>query len=86
MKAIEIAEKVSSGEISARSVVEQHIEIINDIEPDVNAFNLVTAEKALIDADEIDSTHNSGVDSTHNENADSTLKDIEDAVEALRVL
>lgn len=37
-------------------------------------------------ADEIDSTHSSGVDSTHNENADSTLKDIEDAVEALRVL
>ena len=60
MKAIEIAEKVSSGEISARSVIEQHIEIINDIEPDVNAFNLVTAEKALIDADEIDSKIASG--------------------------
>ena len=60
MKAIEIAEKVSSGEISARSVVEQHIEIINDIEPDVNAFNLVTAEKALIYADEIDSKIASG--------------------------
>ena len=60
MKAIEIAEKVSSGEISARSVVEQHIEIINDIEPDVNAFNLVTAEKALIGADEIDSKIASG--------------------------
>ncbi len=60
MKAIEIAEKVSSGEISARSVVEQHIEIINDIEPDVNAFNLVIAEKALIDADEIDSKIASG--------------------------
>ena len=55
MKATEIAEKVSSGEISARSVVEQHIEIIKDIEPDVIAFNLVSAEKALIDADEIDS-------------------------------
>jgi aspartyl-tRNA(Asn)/glutamyl-tRNA(Gln) amidotransferase subunit A len=60
VKAIEIAEKVSSGEISARSVVEQHIEIINDIEPDVNAFNLVTDEKALIDADEIDSKIASG--------------------------
>jgi len=60
VKAIEIVEKVSSGEISARSVVEQHIEIINDIEPDVNAFNLVTAEKALIDADEIDSKIASG--------------------------
>ena len=60
MEAIEIAEKVSSGEISARTVVEQHIEIINEIESDVNAFNLVTAEKALIDADEIDSKIASG--------------------------
>ena len=55
MEATEIAGKVSSGEITARSVIEQHIEIINEIESDVNAFNLVTAEKALIDADEIDS-------------------------------
>ena len=60
MEATEIAEKVSSGEISARTVVEQHIEIINEIESDVNAFNLVTAEKALIDADEIDSKIDSG--------------------------
>ena len=60
MEATEIAEKVLSGEISARTVVEQHIEIINEIESDVNAFNLVTAEKALIDADEIDSKIASG--------------------------
>ena len=60
MEATEIAEKVSSGEISARTVVEQHIEIINELESDVNAFNLVTAEKALIDADEIDSKIASG--------------------------
>jgi len=60
MKATEIAEKVSSGEISARSVVEHHIETINKIESDVNAFNLVTAEQALIDADEIDSKIASG--------------------------
>lgn len=37
-------------------------------------------------ADKIDSTLSIGVDSTHNESPDSTLKDIEDAVEALRVL
>ena len=60
MEATEIAEKVLSGEMSARSVIEQHIEIINKIEPDVNAFNLVTAEQALIDADEIDSKIASG--------------------------
>ena len=46
--------------MSARSVIEQHIETINKIEPDVNAFNLVTAEQALIDADEIDSKIASG--------------------------
>tara|TARA_B100001175_G_scaffold106819_1_gene90826 strand:- start:13528 stop:14967 length:1440 start_codon:yes stop_codon:yes gene_type:complete len=60
VEATEIAEKVLSGEMSARSVIEQHIEIINKIEPDVNAFNLVTAEQALIDADEIDSKIASG--------------------------
>jgi len=60
MKATEIVEKVSSGEMTARSVVEHHIETINKIESDVNAFNLVTAEQALIDADEIDSKIASG--------------------------
>ena len=60
MEATEIAEKVLSGEMRARSVIEQHIETINKIEPDVNAFNLVTAEQALIDADEIDSKIASG--------------------------
>ena len=60
MEATEIAKKVLSGEMSARSVIEQHIEIINKIEPDINAFNLVTAEQALIDADEIDSKIASG--------------------------
>ena len=60
MEATEIAEKVSSGEVSALSVVEHHIETINKIESDVNAFNLVTAEQALIDADEIDSKIASG--------------------------
>jgi len=60
MKATEIAKKVSSGEVSARSIVEHHIETINKIEPDVNAFNLVTAEQALTDADEIDSKIASG--------------------------
>tara|TARA_B100001559_G_scaffold302723_1_gene290716 strand:+ start:289 stop:1728 length:1440 start_codon:yes stop_codon:yes gene_type:complete len=60
VEATEIAKKVLSGEMSARSVIEQHIEIINKIEPDVNAFNLVTAEQALIDADEIDSKIASG--------------------------
>ena len=60
MEATEIAEKVSSGEVSARSVDEHHIETINKIESDVNAFNLVTAEQALIDADEIDSKIASG--------------------------
>ena len=60
MKATEIAKKVLAGEMSARSVVEQHLETINNIESDINAFNIVTAEQALIDADEIDSKIASG--------------------------
>ena len=60
MKATEIVEKVSSGEVSARSIVENYIETINESESDVNAFNLVTAEQALMDADEIDSKIASG--------------------------
>ena len=60
MKATEIVEKVSSGEVSARSIAENYIETINESESDVNAFNLVTAEQALIDADEIDSKIASG--------------------------
>ena len=60
MKATEIVEKVSSGEVSARSIAENYIETINESESDVNAFNLVTAEQALMDADEIDSKIASG--------------------------
>jgi len=60
MRATEIVEKVSSGEVSARSIAENYIETINESESDVNAFNLVTAEQALMDADEIDSKIASG--------------------------
>ena len=46
--------------MSARSITENYIETINESESDVNAFNLVTAEQALMDADEIDSKIASG--------------------------
>ena len=51
MRAVEIAKQVASGEISARSVVEQHFETINNLETQVNAFNIVTIEEALKEAD-----------------------------------
>ena len=60
MRAEEIAKQVSSGEISAKSVLEQHFETINTLEPQVNAFNIVTIEEALKEADEIDSKIASG--------------------------
>ncbi len=60
MRAVEIAKQVSSGEISARSVLEQHFETINNLETQVNAFNIVTIEEALKEADEIDSKIASG--------------------------
>ena len=60
MRAAEIAKQVSSGGISARSVLEQHFETINNLETQVNAFNIVTIEQALKEADEIDSKIASG--------------------------
>ena len=60
MKAVEIAKKVASGELTARSVVEQHLENIKNLETEVNAFNIVTTEKALEDADQIDARIASG--------------------------
>ena len=43
-----------SGERSARSVVEEHLETIRSGEPEIHAFNLVLADEALAAADEVD--------------------------------
>ncbi|SVA14635.1 uncharacterized protein METZ01_LOCUS67489, partial [marine metagenome] len=45
---------VRSGERSARSVVDEHLETIRSGEPEIHAFNLVLADEALAAADEVD--------------------------------
>ena len=54
MSARGLAAAVRSGEQSARSVVEEHLETIRSGEPEIHAFNLVLADEALAAADEVD--------------------------------
>ncbi|MCU1453108.1 MAG: aspartyl/glutamyl-tRNA(Asn/Gln) amidotransferase subunit [Acidimicrobiales bacterium] len=49
-----IAAAVRSGARSAREVVDEHLRVIDQREPEIHAFNLVLAEKARARADEID--------------------------------
>jgi aspartyl-tRNA(Asn)/glutamyl-tRNA(Gln) amidotransferase subunit A len=52
--ASEIARAVANKKITARKVVEHYLETIVAREGEIHAFNLVTAEQALADADAID--------------------------------
>ena len=54
MSARGLAVAVRSGERSARSVVDEHLETIRSGEPEIHAFNLVLADEALAAADEVD--------------------------------
>jgi AtzE family amidohydrolase len=54
MKAVEIADKVRSGALSASSVVQSSLALIQATEPKVNAFTAVLAERALKRAAQID--------------------------------
>ncbi len=54
MSARGLAAAVRSGERSARSVVDEHLEAIRSGEPEIHAFNLVLADEALAAADEVD--------------------------------
>ena len=54
MSARDLAAAVRSGERSARSVVDEHLETIRSGEPEIHAFNLVLADEALAAADEVD--------------------------------
>ena len=54
MKAVEIAAKVRSGELSASSVVQSSLALIGATDPKVNAFTAVLAERALKRAGQID--------------------------------
>ena len=54
MSARGLAATVRSGERSARSVIDEHLETIRSGEPEIHAFNLVLADEALAAADEVD--------------------------------
>ena len=54
------AEMVRTGEISARELVEIYLKRIERLEPEVNAFRRVMAERALADAQQADARRGAG--------------------------
>ena len=62
MTAVEIAASVRSGQRSARSVVDEYLDVIADSDADIHAFNLVAAAQARARADEIDGAVAAGND------------------------
>ncbi|MFN0091388.1 MAG: Asp-tRNA(Asn)/Glu-tRNA(Gln) amidotransferase subunit GatA [Acidimicrobiales bacterium] len=52
--AVDIAAAVRAGRRRARDVVEEHLAVIAEREPEIHAFNLVMADEARAAADEID--------------------------------
>ena len=62
MTAVEIAAAVRSGQRSARSVVDEHLDVIAGGDADIHAFNLVATDQARARADEIDGAVAAGRD------------------------
>ena len=60
--AVAIAREVRAGGTSAREVIDAHLERIEDREPEIHAFNLVTADAARARADGIDAAVARGED------------------------
>jgi amidase len=54
------AELVRTGEVSSRELVELYLERIERIDPQLNAFRVVLAERALVEADQADARRKSG--------------------------
>jgi amidase len=54
------AEMVRAGDVSARELVELYLERIERIDPQINAYRVVMAERALTDADQADSRRKGG--------------------------
>src|SRR4051812_14292691 len=51
---------IAAGEISSRELVETYLARIARYEPDLNAFRVVFAERALLEADQADSRRSAG--------------------------
>jgi aspartyl-tRNA(Asn)/glutamyl-tRNA(Gln) amidotransferase subunit A len=60
--ALAIAAAVRSGERSAREVVEEHLAVVDEREPELHAFNLVLADEARAAADAVDARVAAGED------------------------
>ena len=60
MSALEIAAAVRSGERCALDVVEEHLALIEARDPELNAYNLITAESARAQAAAIDAAVSAG--------------------------
>jgi amidase len=59
---VRLAELVREREVSSRELVELYLERIERFEPELNAFRIVMAERALIDADQADARIGAGDD------------------------
>ena len=53
-------EQLKRGEVSARELTDQHLSRIEAVEPSINAYTEVTAERARSDADRIDAARAAG--------------------------
>ncbi|MEN9860419.1 MAG: Asp-tRNA(Asn)/Glu-tRNA(Gln) amidotransferase subunit GatA [Cyanobacteriota bacterium] len=53
-------EQLKRGEVSARELTDQHLSRIEAVEPTINAYTEVTAERARADADRIDAARAAG--------------------------
>ena len=53
-------EQLKRGEVSARELTDQHLSRIEAVEPSINAYTEVTAERARADADRIDAARAAG--------------------------
>jgi amidase len=56
------AELVRDGEVSSRELVELYLERIERLDPQLNAFRIVMAERALVDAQQADGRRGAGDD------------------------
>jgi amidase len=56
------AELIRAGEVSSRELVELYLERIERLDPQLNAFRTVMAERAVVDAQQADGRHGAGGD------------------------
>ncbi|HYP48736.1 MAG TPA: amidase family protein, partial [Thermoleophilaceae bacterium] len=72
------AELVRRGEVSSRELVELSLERIERLDPELNAFRLVMAERALADADAADAARGAGGEERPLLGVPIAVKDVED--------